>query len=149
QHERHGAHEVTPFGRLGLQLAAAGCRELVELGLASELRRAPLGVDPAFALHSIESRVERSLFHLNRFFRRLFDPTGDGVSVPGAGGERFEHEGVERAVQTVFGRVHGEIPRESGLVYGEIPRLSRYLMLNDARRSARRSARKTARNCAL
>src|ERR1043166_1949312 len=62
QEHRHGARALRPFGGFGLQLFPSARREPIELCFAAELRGAPLGVDPALALHAVERGIERALF---------------------------------------------------------------------------------------
>src|SRR5690349_12188862 len=102
QDRRHRRQEARELLRLGAKLALSLRREPVELRLASELRRSPLGLDPAIALHSVERWIQRALFHLQRVAALVAEPAYDGVPVPRAEGQRFEHEGVERAVEAVF-----------------------------------------------
>src|SRR5947207_2063538 len=80
--------------RLRTQLPAALVRDLVELGFASELRRAPIGFDPAIPLHAVERWIERAFLDAQRVMRLLAEPTDDRVAVARTEGECLENERV-------------------------------------------------------
>src|SRR4029078_6404310 len=111
-----GAGERRPFRGFGLKLLSAASSQFVELRLATELGHPPLGFDPAFALHAIERGIEGAFFDLDGVARRLLEPARDGVAMSRSPAQRFEHECVEGAVETIFrfGAWH-RLPRQSWL----------------------------------
>src|SRR5438046_1287466 len=54
-------NRVPALGLVLELLSAQGCKPVI-LGLAIVLRHAPLGIDPAFDLHFVKSRIQRTLF---------------------------------------------------------------------------------------
>ena len=103
QERPDGGDEARELLCFGAKLAAAGVGDRVELRFASELGGAPVGLDPAVALHAVERRVERAFFDVQSVARLFAEPADDGVAVARPEGERLEDEGVEGAVQSVFG----------------------------------------------
>src|SRR6185312_10868664 len=101
ENRRDERDERRELGRLRLELPSSLRRDAIELRLAPELGGAPLGVDPAVALHAIERGIERALFDAQPVAASLLEPAHDAVSVARTEGERFQDEGVERAVQCV------------------------------------------------
>src|SRR5439155_15499871 len=70
--------QALPAVGFELELFAAARGQPVETRALAEIRRAPLGVDPAFVLEPVERRIERSLIDFEDRPRNLFDPFGDG-----------------------------------------------------------------------
>src|SRR4051812_42247147 len=88
----HGSSEALPTGDLFAELTPAVRREVVELGAAIVLRDSPSRLDPAFARHAIERRVERTLLDAKDVLGCGLDPAGDPVAVHRAPGQRLENE---------------------------------------------------------
>src|SRR3954467_8068675 len=84
------ARERAPGRGRGLQLLAAGARQLVVLGIAVVVRRGPPRLDPAAALEAMQRRVERSLLNLDDARGDLVEPLGDRPAML-----RFERQGLE------------------------------------------------------
>ena len=80
----------------GGELLAAGTREIIELGPAVVVRRAPLGADQPAAFQSMQRWIQRSLRDLQRGVRDLMQPLRDGPSMHGLQRERLQDEEVER-----------------------------------------------------
>src|SRR6185437_2101636 len=118
QDRRDERDERREFGRLRLELAPPLWRDAIELRLAPELGRAPFGFDPVVALHAVERGIERAFFDAQAVAAPVLQPADDAVAVPRAERERFENEGVERAVESVHAwipGVRGAAPRSSSL----------------------------------
>ncbi len=103
-HAGSSTFDTPVANRAHCSVSAASClrpfrRDSIELGLASKLRDAPVRLDQAAALHSIQRRVERPLFHDDGLVGRFFDPLGDAISVAHSPAERLENERVQRAVK--------------------------------------------------
>src|SRR5512134_2814459 len=103
---------------LGGELFPALGREPVEARLAAQLGDPPLGQDPPLPLHPVEGRVERALLDLDRLAAGLAEPAADGVPVPGTPAQGLEDEGVEGAVEAVFG-LGGHGPHLGVYAWGE------------------------------
>src|SRR6476646_4759728 len=77
EYEINGAGVAPPLFGLRGEGAFAGGGESVVLGFAIVFRRAPLALDEAFALESVESGVERALADLEGVARELLDALAD------------------------------------------------------------------------
>src|SRR5436190_9756680 len=105
QHLRDGSREALPLGRAGREALPPRGRDLVELGLAAQLRHAPVSLQPAALLHAIERRVQRAVLDLQHVRGALFQPARNGVAVARCRGDSLEDQRFERAVEEfVLGR---------------------------------------------
>ena len=66
--------------------------------------------NPAAALESVESRIERALRDLQRGVRHLTDPLGERPPVHRREGERFEDQEVEGALWQIESWVGHAVP---------------------------------------
>ena len=76
-----GGDAAVPVGGFGLELLSSRARERVELRPARVLGIAPLGVEPAGALESLQGGEERPGIDLEHAARDLLDAAGDAESV--------------------------------------------------------------------
>src|SRR5262245_48333541 len=119
--------ESFPVRRLDGELFAPRAGQFVILGATIVFRSAPLGLDPALLLHSVERRVERAFFDLQYVFGRLLNPLRDFVTVERAARERLENQHRQCALKQVRFRLsHNSFPLDwPGKDTRGPPRLSR------------------------
>src|SRR5208282_2427701 len=94
-----GDGDAAPTLGFRFELAAARFREVVILGAAVVLRFTPVGAEPAFFLHAVQSRKERAGLDLEGAAGHLLDAAGNAQAVEGAEAEYLEDEHVEGALQ--------------------------------------------------
>src|SRR6186713_3352234 len=95
QNPRHGDRVPRPPRGLRAQLRASTRGELIELRLAIVLGEAPLGLDQATLLESMERRIKRPFLDLQLGPARLGDPPRDCVAMSWSPAQRLEHEDIE------------------------------------------------------
>ena len=81
EHFRYAERELLPRRHLCGELLATGIGKAIQLRAPTQLRRAPLRLDPPFALQTVERRIKGAILDEEGVAGRLFDETGDGVAV--------------------------------------------------------------------
>jgi hypothetical protein len=99
--ERDCVGVAAPLFELGVELLAARWSEGVELGHAAVFGFFPFGGDEAFALEAVEGGVEGALLDLEDFLGGDEDALGDAVAMGWGGGDGFEEEEFEGALEEV------------------------------------------------
>src|SRR5262252_6540899 len=110
--ELHRRRQPLPRAQLAFELPAPFARERVEFGVAAEIRRLPLGFDPALMLEAMERGIERPLSDRERVVREELDSLRDAPPVERLPGNRLEDQQIQRALQQV-GRLRHSTPRLS------------------------------------
>ncbi len=93
--------DALPLLGFGLELTAAGLRQLIELRAAAVLGFTPRGAEPAGFFEAMEGGEERSRFHLERPLGDLLDPPRHAEPVQLAGRERLQDQQIERPLQQI------------------------------------------------
>ena len=84
-----------------MELSASGARERVVLRAAILFGDAPLGLDPALMLETMQGRIQRTLVNLQHIARHLANAPRDGPAVLGLQLQRLQNQQVERALDEV------------------------------------------------
>ncbi len=101
QHFEHRFGIARPADRALAQLAAALLGQLVVLGLAVVVGKAPLGLDEAALLEAVEGGIEGAVLDVEVVLGGGTDPGGDGVAVAGSPAQGLENEDIEGALEEV------------------------------------------------
>jgi len=101
QHQSDGLRQPLPVEPFGGQLRPALPRQAVELGVATGLRRPPLGPKPAAVLEPVQRGVQRALLHLEGVFGDLLQTLPDGVAVERSERNDLQQQQVERALKKI------------------------------------------------
>ena len=97
-----GVGHPRPVLALFGQLAAAGPRQPVVLGLAVVLGRVPLGSIQPACFETMERGIERALIDLQHVSRDLLDALRDAPAVHRLERQRLQDEHVERALEEIL-----------------------------------------------
>src|SRR5271156_1834083 len=85
-----------------LQLLTSSRGQLVKFGFSVGFREGPLGADPPALLHSMERRIQRTLFYTQEFLGRTLDMPDDSVAVQLAHlRQRLEDQKVQTALKII------------------------------------------------
>src|SRR5690242_1173676 len=97
-----GLGELVPASFFGSQLLASRLRYRVKPGAAIAFGSGPAGADPPFPRHSMERRIERSLFDSKSLPRDGMNMYRDAVPMHrSAAGERLQNQEIKRALKPV------------------------------------------------
>lgn len=89
-----------PSGRFADELFPAGLGETVILEFTIAIFCGlPLRADPTLALHAMQSRIERTVFHLKDAFGGALDVFGDLMAMSRSEEQGAQNEHVECALQ--------------------------------------------------
>src|SRR5690348_8041448 len=89
---RDSRREFRPALRLRAQVGPSGRGQRVVLGVAPGLTDPPLLGEQAFALETMERRIERPLLNDDVVGRGLADPSADGIAVAWSPADGLEDE---------------------------------------------------------
>jgi len=96
-----GPDHLFPAAGFVDELLAAGGGQPVVFRFAIIFRGSPKGCEPSAILQAVEGWIERALFDLQEFAGTVFNDFGDGLAVGGAGGQDFEDQHVQGALENV------------------------------------------------
>src|SRR5262245_50150053 len=101
--EVHGRREALPGFQLALELPSPLARQRVELRVAPEIGRLPLGANPALLLEAMERGIERALADRQRVAGEQLNALGDPPAVQRLARDGFQDEQIQRALEQIGG----------------------------------------------
>src|SRR5215471_14604705 len=99
--ETNGRRQPLPGLQLALELLPALTRQRVELRVAPEIGRFPLGANPALLLQPVERRVQRPLPHRQGVAGQDLNALRDSPPVQRLARDGLEDQEIERALEQV------------------------------------------------